>query len=977
MQSIRGLSGAVVVAVAVLAGCHERDVNRGLSDFSASPEDVNFGAVAVGRDRLAEVTLENNGRVPFNVTDVTATVPNVVVEGFEPVRLEAGAKHTVMVRFAPEVEGAVTGALQIATDESPDASTIELKGLGVRAFAEVGTDNLEFGEVETHTSKVESILVTNPTQVETMVRFTIDGDDRDEFSSSEAEHELVLAPGEQRQIPIAFKPIRLGLGIATATFSLCQGCEPFVVGLTGEGIADKLDVYPTRVDFGRVSLGATATETVTIRNLGTEAVPFNGARLEYASGVFTVSALAKTLARNESAEVTVTFTPKATTKYNDILKLDVVAENVPSGLNLSVLGEGGVSCVALFPAVIDFGTVPEGMSATKKVDVLNRCAYDVTLDDQKVSTTQGGYFSVGQMSGMVVIAPGKMAPVNVTFTPKPGVTNSEGALSIKVMEKSVLSTVQVPLKGASKTFAPCNWSLTPLALDFGALPVGSEATLGVALKNVGTDQCFVGGMQLASGSDAEFKADVQNSTLLDPGQQLVLKVKFKPSAVGTFAALAEAWVNHPTNGHPTATLTGEGVQGCFALQPTDVDFGTVKLTCGSRTRSVIGYNSCTAPVTISNVTLDAPFTTDFSLTQQPSLPAVIQPGKQVMFEVTYSPMDDGDDTAALRVTADGKSYTAGVVGLGLSKPTKTDVFVQESQTKVDVLFVIDNSGSMMEEQQNLGANFNAFLQAAQSQFVDYQVAVTTTGIDPSPGGWSVCPGGVDGGEAGRLFPVVGTNPRIITPSTPNAAQVFAQNVQVGWCHWNEQGLEAAYRALSAPLVNSADDTRTSQPNDGNGGFLRPDAKLAIVFLSDEDDYSTQPVTFYETFFKSVKNNDAQQLTMSAIVGPSNLASCPTASSSGTRYIAMANATGGIVESICTTDWAKSLQNLGWQTFGPKRKFALNDTPADPAQVTVTVNGVPATAGTWTYDPASNSVEFDEGSAPAAGSVIEVTYPLGC
>lgn len=980
MQSTWRLSGAVVVALVALSACREPGIRNGLGAFTANPEDVSFGAVAVGRDRVLDVTLVNDGRVPYSVYEVAPSVPNVVVDGFEAVTLQPGVKHVIKVRFAPQVEGEVTGALTIRTDEAEEPYQVRFDGRGVQALASLKTQALHFGDVELETTKVLNMVVENPTEVETSIRFTLSGDTH-QFSSSEADKELVLQPRELRNIPIAFKPIQLAGSVGRATFTLCAICEPAVVELSGEGIAAKLDVSPSRVDFGRVALGATATQQVVVTNLGTEPVPFNGARLELDDvhvfdAKLVMPSQATMIAPGSSLTFEVTYSPKVSTANEARLVIDAVSDNTPNGLRVGLKGEGGVSCVSLLPRAVDFGMVPEGMNATRRVDVFNRCSYDVTLLETHVQTTSGGYFSLAQSTGIVVAPAGQVTSVKVTYTPKPGVTSSEGLVTFKIQEQNATSTDQVTLKGASKAFAPCQWSFLPGTLDFGAVPVGAEVSLGVALKNVGNDQCFVGGMQLASGSDSAFTATPMTSGVIEPGGTMVLKITFKPQSQQTYGGMAEAWVNHPTNNHPTAVVHGLGVQGCFALQPTDIDFGTTKLSCGPRTRTVVAYNTCTAPVTISEAFIDAAATGDLSLTHAPSLPFTLQPGNQAAFEVTYAPTDDGVDSAALRVTADGVMHTAGLSGLGLSQPTKTDTFVQETQAKVDVLFVIDNSGSMMEEQQSLGQNFAAFLSAAQAQFVDYQIGVTTTGIDPSPGGWSVCPGGVDGGEAGRLFPVAGTTPRIITPATPNAAQVFATNVNVGWCHWNEQGLEAAYRALSSPLVNNADDTRTSAPNDGNAGFLRPDAKLAIVFLTDEEDYSTQDVSFYETFFKGLKGNDPTMLSMSAIAGPQNLASCPTASSTGSRYIKLANATGGIVESICTQDWASSLQNLSSTTFGPKRTFPLSDTPADPNQLTVTVNGV-AVTGSWSYDATTNSVTFDETAAPAAGSVIEVTYPLGC
>jgi hypothetical protein len=224
--------------------------------------------------------------------------------------------------------------------------------------------------------------------------------------------------------------------------------------------------------------------------------------------------------------------------------------------------------------------------------------------------------------------------------------------------------------------------------------------------------------------------------------------------------------------------------------------------------------------------------------------------------------------------------------------------------------------------------------------------------------------------------VTGSGPRIITPNTLDAAQVFAKNVQVGWCHWNEQGLEAAYLALTAPLVNSVDDVRTAEANDGNAGLLRPDARLAVVFLSDEEDFSPQATEFYETFFRTVKGSDPSMVTVSAIVGPEDLASCPTASSSGSRYMAIARATGGVIENICTNNWAGSLQKLSTNAFGPNRRFELSEKPADASRIVVEVEGARVTNG-WTYDAATQSVLFEDGQAPQSGTTLSITYPLGC
>jgi hypothetical protein len=235
---------------------------------------------------------------------------------------------------------------------------------------------------------------------------------------------------------------------------------------------------------------------------------------------------------------------------------------------------------------------------------------------------------------------------------------------------------------------------------------------------------------------------------------------------------------------------------------------------------------------------------------------------------------------------------------------------------------------------------------------------------------------VQGGEGGRLFPANGARPRIITADTPDAASVFSANVQVGYCHWDELGLEAAYRALSEPLLTSVDDPRTPEHDDGNAGFLRDDARLALVFVTDEQDFSPRTPAFYETHLRALKGNRPSQLRVSAIVGPEDLSTCPSASSSGSRYRELVRATGGVEESICSPDWASSLRNISFGTFGPTLRFPLAEEPGDLTSLRVLVNGLEVTGG-FTYDAVGRAVVFAPDRAPPPSAVIELRYPIGC
>lgn len=146
----------------------------------------------------------------------------------------------------------------------------------------------------------------------------------------------------------------------------------------------------------------------------------------------------------------------------------------------------------------------------------------------------------------------------------------------------------------------------------------------------------------------------------------------------------------------------------------------------------------------------------------------------------------------------------------------TDTLKQSDNKAVDILFVVDNSGSMKEEQEKLARNFGKFIDQLTSKDVgNYQIGIISTDMD-------------DPLQRGKLQ---GT-PRIINRGNMTATQVieaFKKNIQLGIKGTSyEKALDAMRAALSPQLLGDAN---------GNQGFLRAGALLAIIFIGDEDDCS--------------------------------------------------------------------------------------------------------------------------------------------
>ena len=65
----------------------------------------------------------------------------------------------------------------------------------------------------------------------------------------------------------------------------------------------------------------------------------------------------------------------------------------------------------------------------------------------------------------------------------------------------------------------------------------------------------------------------------------------------------------------------------------------------------------------------------------------------------------------------------------LETPTRTDRVLQITSPEVDVLWVVDNSCSMSEEQAAIAANFPLFMEYFLDSALDYHIGVVSTDMD--------------------------------------------------------------------------------------------------------------------------------------------------------------------------------------------------------------------------------------------------------
>ncbi|MEQ1569310.1 MAG: hypothetical protein ABMA64_26975 [Myxococcota bacterium] len=301
----------------------------------------------------------------------------------------------------------------------------------------------------------------------------------------------------------------------------------------------------------------------------------------------------------------------------------------------------------------------------------------------------------------------------------------------------------------------------------------------------------------------------------------------------------------------------------------------------------------------------------------------------------------------------------------LRATSQTDNVVQVTTPRVDILWMIDNSCSMSNEQDDLTHNIPYFMNFFVGSGLDYHVGVTSS--DTISSNYS--------GSDGTLVVVAGA--KYIDPETPNPVEVYVEMASLGiGGKFPERGLGATFLCLE------------EKRDTVNAGFYRDEAALHTIIISDEPDYTeasviTQPE--YAEWYSSLKD-DPEDRTFSAIIDPQR----------GSAYKNTAIEVGGIVWDLSDGDWPGVLEQLGLQAAGLSQEYFLSHLPT-PGTIEVTVitpggaelgfeegfvdpntgeltdqDGDGTPDGDWTYEQARNSITFVE-FVPEAMSTVRLTY----
>ena len=404
--------------------------------------------------------------------------------------------------------------------------------------------------------------------------------------------------------------------------------------------------------------------------------------------------------------------------------------------------------------------------------------------------------------------------------------------------------------------------------------------------------------------------------------------------------------NDPDEPTVTIPITGNGSAPVIELDPYYHDFGLTLIGCdGEKELKVSNVGDVDLVVSSLDFYVSYPAELEIVLYEEINgpLPWIIAPGSSKNVMIGHEPYDELTDSGFIEVRSNDPvtpMARADQVADGDFAIDLIDEFEQDEVTSADILFVIDNSGSMGIWQTALTDNFNSFIGVFSVTGVDYQIAVITTDDEMFQG-------------------------PILTDTTPDLATEFTDQAIAGtYGSSMEKGLHYAELATS-PGGDAAPGS----------AFLRTDAKLIVIFVSDEKDWSSKTDLEYATHFKSLKATDSMAVTH-AVVGdaPSGCSSSTTSwarADYGEGYIEVSALMGGEHVSLCAEDWGAELEGLAHDSI-LNRSFELTDIPYEET-IIVEVDGTEVSD--WTYNIIENSVDFMGGYVPEAGTEIEISYSV--
>lgn len=695
--------------------------------ITVTPNPISFGQVRIGDEAEIEVTITADDPSGISIENIYLQggsslfplfIDTMVPEcmgGSYPCFLNQGQSFVFYIDFYPEALGRVTDNLVVEwlqgnaapKNEAADLTTVPLSGTGIPSFS-VSSDPLDFGTAVVGSRVTMSLDIVNEISYDLAIDDIYVEGSLSPFSTSTPAG-FVLTPGAGATILVSFQPQSVGsflddlVIVSEVLPSKASAPVDNRIELAGEGIpqpSPAIDVDPLLLDFGPVLIGNSATENLTITNLGTAdlVVELEVTGMDAAS--FGVPTSGYVLPPDDFVVVPLTFMPLEEGLLEAMVRITSNDPNAPV-LDVPLAGIGDEPDE---PDVIDFGTVVVGEEATYEFGLENTGSSPLNVTVGLFDDDTGSFSADPDA---FVLAPGAMQTILLTFAPQ-----TTGSLSAAVLIESEAQPIALVLQGEG--VAP-NIIVQNRSRDFGTVAQGSAATRVVTVRNLGNSNLMVSDTQILGGSGQFEITAMGGPRVVAPDGSYAINVTFTPTLDGPQMATLRILSNDPDE--PVLDVALIGTSSCaLQVSQASLPFGDVRVG-ETAMQEVMVSHTCANPVEVGvEVSGEDAFSVD------PQGLFTIGAGVSETLTVTFTP-GGGEQAAIVNIddVVDGDDGPLAAVNVSLTgRGIEPDLMVPASEVDfgtvtvgrmASVLFTLTNEGTADLNLLGLtigGANATAF-----------------------------------------------------------------------------------------------------------------------------------------------------------------------------------------------------------------------------------------------------------------------------
>jgi hypothetical protein len=468
---------------------------------SFDPTALDFGQLRSGQSKTLTVVATNTGDAALTfmpdapINDNAGGYFTKTSDSCSGSSVGPGDTCSVEIKATGDnasIDELETAELHLASDAYQGQTDVNLSFTGINPGITVDPTNGQFGSVTLGNSSEKTFTISSSGTTDLDISdVEISGNQDTDFrlADGSTDCEGTYAPDDGCEVTVEFHPESTDPAQRTGQITIQTNAQDsaIVVPLTGTAVKGDASFSPDEIDFGDVTLGQSATKTVTVTSNGTAPVEADDVWVDGPNGARDVSVASENcsghpIAVGQTCTIQLKFTPTERGEFDDVyagLEAPAISDEV------HMVGNG-VQPAAEFDATgFEFGSTAIGAAGDrpKHAFTLTSTGLDpVTVHSLAIDGPDASSFKLADAGVCSAALPtDEKCQITVTFDPKDG---NAGSRSATLTADTTGGVVEAALSGTATT--PLTYKAKIQVKKPKKIKVGKKTKFKVKITNTGT-----------------------------------------------------------------------------------------------------------------------------------------------------------------------------------------------------------------------------------------------------------------------------------------------------------------------------------------------------------------------------------------------------------------------------------------------------------------------------------------------------------